>query len=155
MENLERLLKEHPFFSELSAEHIALLVGCAKNAVFKAGQFVFRDGENADSFYVIRQGKIVVETFVPHRGSIAIQTREAGEVLGWSWLVPPYRWHFDARAVELTRTIVLDGKCLRDKFDGDHDLGYELMKRFSLLIAQRLEATRLQLMDIYGSPSSK
>jgi CRP-like cAMP-binding protein len=155
MEDLERLLKEHPFFADLSAEHIALLVGCAKNAVFRAGQLVFRDGENADSFYVIRQGKIVVETFVPHRGPIAIQTREAGEVLGWSWLVPPYRWHFDARAVELTRALVLDGKCLRDKFDGDHDLGYELMKRFSLLIAQRLEATRLQLMDIYGSPPSK
>ena len=155
MENLEKILKEHPFFAELSDEHIALLVGCAKNVVFKAGEFLFREGEDADSFYIIRHGKVVVETFVPQKGPISIQTRDAGEVLGWSWLVPPYRWHFDARAFELTRALLLDGKCLRDKLDKDHDLGYELMRRFSLLIAQRLEATRLQLMDIYGNPSGK
>lgn len=155
MENLEKILKEHPFFAELSDEHIALLVGCAKNVVFKAGEFLFREGEDADSFYIIRHGKVVVETFVPQKGPISIQTRDTGEVLGWSWLVPPYRWHFDARAFELTRALLLDGKCLRDKLDKDHDLGYELMRRFSLLIAQRLEATRLQLMDIYGNPSGK
>jgi CRP-like cAMP-binding protein len=155
MENLERLLKEHPFFADLNDEQIALLVGCAKNAVFKAGEFVFRDGEDADSFFIIRHGKVVIETFVPNKGPIAIQTREAGEVLGWSWLVPPYRWRFDARALELTRAVALDGKCLRDKLDEDHDLGYELLKRFSVLITQRLEATRLQLMDIYGNPASK
>jgi CRP-like cAMP-binding protein len=119
--------------------------------VFRAGEFVFREGDNADSFYFIRQGKLVIETYVPQKGPIAIQTREAGEVAGWSWMVPPYKWRFDARAVELTRAIALDGKCLRDKFEKDHDLGYELMKRFSVLIAQRLEATRLQLLDIYGS----
>jgi len=155
MENLEKLLKEHPFFAGMKDEHVALLVGCAKNAVYKAGQFVFREGDDADSFFILRHGKVVVETFVPNRGPIAIQTREAGEVLGWSWLVLPYRWRFDARAVELTRAVVLDGKCLRDRLDKDHDLGYELMKRFSVLIAQRLEATRLQLMDIYGNPSGE
>jgi CRP-like cAMP-binding protein len=153
METLEKLLKEHPFFGGMKDEHLALLVGCAKNAVYKAGQFVFREGEDADSFFILRHGKIVVETFVPNKGPIAIQTREAGEVLGWSWLVLPYRWRFDARAVELTRAVVLDGKCLRDRLDEDHDLGYELMKRFSVLIAQRLEATRLQLMDLYGNPA--
>ena len=155
MENLERILKEHPFFADFNDEHIALLVGCAKNVVFKAGEFLFREGEAANVFYIIRHGKVVVETFVPQKGPISIQTREAGEVLGWSWLVPPYHWHFDARAFELTRTIALDGKCLRDKLEQDHDLGYEIMKRFSLLIAQRLEATRLQLMDIYGDPAGK
>ncbi len=155
MQNLERILKEHPFFAELKDEHIALLVGCAKNSVFRAGEFVFREGEDADSFFIIRHGKVMIETFVPQKGPVTIQTREAGEVLGWSWMVPPYRWRFDARAFELTRAIVLDGKCLRDKLDTDHDLGYELMRRFSLLIAQRLEATRLQLMDLYGNPSDE
>jgi CRP-like cAMP-binding protein len=67
--------------------------------------------------------------------------------------MPPHKWHFDARAMEITRAIALDGKCLRDKCKEDHDLGYELMKKFSVLIAQRLEATRLQLMDIYGANS--
>jgi CRP-like cAMP-binding protein len=70
-------------------------------------------------------------------------------------MVPPYRWHFDARAVEVTRAIALDGKCLREKCQEDHDLGYEIMKRFALIIAERLEATRLQLMDIYGNGTHK
>ena len=84
-----------------------------------------------------------------------IRSREAGEILGWSWLVPPYRWHFDARAVELTRAIALDGKCLREKCEEDHDLGYEVMRRFVVIIAQRLEETRLQLLDVYGNSANK
>ena len=151
MEDLERILKDHPFIADLNPAQISLLVGCASNVVFQAGEFIFHKGDDADLFYFIRQGKVVIETYVPQKGPIAIQTREAGEVTGWSWMVPPYKWHFDARAVELTRAIALDGKCLRDKCEQDHDLGYELMKRFSMLIAQRLEATRLQLLDIYGS----
>ncbi|MBN2227601.1 MAG: cyclic nucleotide-binding domain-containing protein, partial [candidate division Zixibacteria bacterium] len=129
---------------------LELLVGCASNVVFKAGEFIIREGEDADKFYVIRHGKVLIETHMPQKGTIIIRSREAGEILGWSWMVPPYRWHFDARAVELTRAIALDGKCLRGKCEDDHDLGYEIMKRFALIIAERLEATRLQLMDIYG-----
>lgn len=155
MENLERILAEHPFLAGFGEEHIKLLVGCASNVAFKAGEYVFREGDPADSFYFIRHGKVVIETYVPQQGAISIQTREAGEVMGWSWMVPPYHWHFDARAVELTRAIKMDGKCLRGKCEDDHDLGYEMMKRFSLLIAQRLEATRLQLMDIYGNQGGK
>jgi CRP-like cAMP-binding protein len=153
MENLKKILTEHPFFAGLSDEQTELLAGCAKNVVFKTGEFLFREGEQADVFYIIRHGMAVVETFVPQKGTISIQSKAAGEVLGWSWLVPPYRSRFDARAAELTRTLALDGKCLRDKLEDDHDLGYELMKRFSLLIAQRLEATHLQLMDVYGNPA--
>jgi CRP/FNR family cyclic AMP-dependent transcriptional regulator len=155
METLEGILSEHPFLKGFSKEHIKLLVGCASNAVFQAGEYVFREGDQADSFYFIRHGKTVIETYVPQKGAISIQTREAGEVMGWSWLIPPYLWHFDARAVELTRAIKMDGKCLRAKCEKDHDLGYAIMKRFSLLIAQRLEATRLQLMDIYGNNAGK
>jgi len=153
METLERVLTEHPFLEGLETRHIKLLVGCASNVVFKPGEYLFREGEQANSFYFIRHGKVVIETFAPQKGPITIQSREAGEVTGWSWLVPPYLWHFDARAFELTRAIALDGKCLREKCEEDHDLGYELMKRFSLMIAQRLEATRLQLMDVYGPQS--
>ncbi len=155
MENLERVLSEHPFLSGMASKHIKLLVGCASNVVFKAGEFVFREGEPADTFYFIRHGKVLIETYAPHKGPIVIRSREEGEILGWSWLVPPYRWHFDARAVELTRAIALDGKCLREKCETDHDLGYEVMKRFALIIAERLEATRLQLMDIYGNSEHK
>jgi CRP-like cAMP-binding protein len=151
MESLERILRDHPFFKDLNSAQLTLLTGCASNVVFRAGQFLFREGDDADSFYIIREGKVMIETHVPQKGTIAIQTREAGEVTGWSWMIPPFKWHFDARAVELTRAIALDGKCLRGKCEEDHDLGYELMKRFSVQIAQRLEATRMQLMDVYGS----
>ena len=80
-----------------------------------------------------------------------IDTVEEGDVLGWSWLIPPYHWHFDARAIDLTRAIALDGKCLRTKCEEDHNLGYELLKRFSHIIEQRLQATRIRLLDVYGN----
>jgi len=155
MRDLEQTLKEHPFLKDLDAEYIKLLVGCASNVVFKPGEFLIREGENADAFYFIRHGRVLIETHVPQKGTIIIRSREAGEILGWSWLVPPYRWHFDARAVDLTRAIALDGKCLREKCENDHDLGYEVMRRFVVVIAERLEATRLQLLDVYGNSANK
>lgn len=155
MRDLEQTLTEHPFLEDLDKEHIKTLVGCASNVVFKAGEFIFREGEEANSFYFIRHGRVLVETHVPQKGPMIHRSREAGEILGWSWLVPPYRWHFDARAVEVTRAIALDGKCLREKCELDHNLGYEVMKRFVLVITQRLEATRLQLLDVYGNADKK
>lgn len=151
MENLHRILSEHPFLEGLNEQHLELLVGCASNIAFKEGELICREGQAADNFYFIRHGRVQIETHAPQQGPLIINTREAGEVFGWSWMVPPYRWHFDARASELTRAIAMDGKCLRGKCEEDHDLGYEIMKRFSFIIAERLEATRLQLMDIYGN----
>ncbi len=149
METLQRYLAEHPFLKDLSAEQITLLAGCASNVRFDTNEFIFREGQEADKFYIIRHGKILLEVFRPNQGALAIQTIDEGEILGWSWLVPPYHWHFDARALGLTRAIVLDGKCLRSKCEEDHDLGYELLKRFSSIIMERLQATRIQLLDIY------
>ena len=98
---------------------------------------------------------MALETSAPQRGSAIIQTLGEGEVLGWSWLVAPYRWRFDARVVEAVRAIALDGKCLRGRSEEDHDLGYELMKRFAQVMEQRLQAARLQLLDVYGSGPAK
>ncbi|MCI0486872.1 MAG: cyclic nucleotide-binding domain-containing protein [Blastocatellia bacterium] len=151
MDTLESILAEHPFFNGLEARYQQLAVGCASNVRFEAGQYILRYGEEANNFYLIRHGKVALEVFAPNRGAVQIQTLEAGEILGWSWLIPPYRWRFDARAIELTRAIALDAKCLRAKCEEDHDLGYELLKRFAYIIGQRLEATRLQVMDIYGT----
>ncbi len=151
MRTLEPYLAEHPFLKGLDHRFLEILVGCASNVRFDAGQFVFREGSEANNFYIIRHGKVSVEVFAAGRGSITIQTIGEGDILGWSWLIPPYNWRFDAKAIELTRAIALDGKCLREKCERDHDLGYELLKRFSHIIAQRLEATRLQLLDIYGA----
>ncbi|MFQ6617083.1 MAG: cyclic nucleotide-binding domain-containing protein [Fidelibacterota bacterium] len=150
MKVFEKILSELPFFKGLEPRYIQLIAGCASNVRFNPGQFLFREGEEANQFYIIRHGKVAVEIFVPDRGAITIQTVEEGEILGWSWLVPPHNWRFDARAVELTRAIALDGKCLRTKCEEDHGLGYELLKRIVRIIAQRLKATRLQLLDVYG-----
>ncbi len=150
METLEPILAEHPFLKGLEPRYIELIVGCASNVRFNPGQFLFHEGEEANHFYVIRQGKVSLEVFAPDRGAVSVQTLGEGDVLGWSWLIPPYHWHFDARAVELTRAIALDGKCLRTKCEEDHDLGYELLKRFAHIIMERLKATTMQLLDLYG-----
>ncbi|MBI5217124.1 MAG: cyclic nucleotide-binding domain-containing protein [Ignavibacteriae bacterium] len=151
MENLENIVSEHPFLKGLDPQYIQLVSGCASNVRFEAGQYLFREDEEANWFYIIRQGKVAVEAYAAERGAVIIDTVEEGDVLGWSWLIPPYNWHFDARAIELTRAIALDGKCLRNKCEHDHNLGYELLKRFAHIIEQRLEATRIRLLDLYGN----
>jgi CRP-like cAMP-binding protein len=151
METLERILAEHSFFEGLETEYLKLLVGCASNVRFQAGAYLFREGEEASHFYLIRQGRVAVEIYAPQRPPIVVQTLEGGDILGWSWLIPPYHWRFDARVVEPSRAIALDGKCLRSKCEENHDLGYVLLKRFAHIVDQRLEATRMQLLDVYAA----
>ena len=153
MESLERIISEHSFFHGLERSYIQLVAGCAMDVRFEPDQYVFREGEDADSFYIIRQGRVALEINAAQRGSLIIDTIREGDVLGWSWLVPPYQARFDARALELTRAIALDGKCLRTKCENDPHLGYELLKRFVQIMGDRLQATRLQLLDLYGSPN--
>jgi CRP/FNR family cyclic AMP-dependent transcriptional regulator len=150
MQTLEPILAEHPFFKGLKPEYLQLVTGCASNVRFDTGTYIFREGEDASQFYLIRQGKVALEIFAAQHGPITIETIEAGEVVGWSWLFPPYRWHFSGRVFEPTRAIVLDGKCLRAKSEEDHDLGYELMKRVAQIMMERLQATRIRLLDIYS-----
>ncbi|MBI2264633.1 MAG: cyclic nucleotide-binding domain-containing protein [Armatimonadetes bacterium] len=149
MHTLEPILTEHPFLKGLNHAYIQLITGCARNVRFEPGQFLFREGEEANEFYIIRHGRVVMEIFTPERTAIPIQTVEEGEIIGWSWLIPPYHWHFDAQAVDMVRAIALDGKCLRNKCEEDHDMGYELLKRFAHIMEQRLQAARLQLLDVY------
>jgi CRP-like cAMP-binding protein len=151
IENFERILGSHPFFVDLAPQHLATVVGCTANVTFEAGEFLLREGAPADRFYVLRHGKIAVESFVPGRGAVTIETLEAADVLGWSWLFPPYKAHFDARAITFVRALSLDGACLRGKCDADAALGYDLTKRFAQVQMQRLEATRMQLLDLYGN----
>ncbi|MFO0792905.1 MAG: cyclic nucleotide-binding domain-containing protein [Candidatus Brocadiaceae bacterium] len=150
MHILESYLAEHPFLKGLEPHHIKTIADCASDIQFDAGQSILHEGDEANNFYVIRHGKIAIKLFSAERGSLTIQTIGAGEVLGWSWLIPPYRWRFDAQAIEITRAVALDARCLRNKCEQDHDLGYELLKRFSSIVAHRLEATCLQLLDFYG-----
>jgi CRP-like cAMP-binding protein len=153
MQTLEPILAEQPLFRGLTAEDLQLLAGCASNVRFEADQMISREGEPANQFFLIREGKVALEAFIPERGSVIIQTVGAGEVLGWSWLIPPYRWRFDARAVERTRAIALNGQCLRAKCEENPRLGYELLKRVAGVFVERLLSARLQLLDVYGKGS--
>ncbi|NBC65054.1 MAG: cyclic nucleotide-binding domain-containing protein [Bacteroidetes bacterium] len=153
MENLEKILSEHPFFRDLDEDSLNLIVGCASNVRFEKDDMIIREGDKANKFYIIREGSVALEIQGPGKGKITIDTLSDGEILGWSWLFPPYHWRFDGRAQDRVRAIGLDGKCLREKCEENHDLGYELLKRFSQIIDQRLQATRLQLLDIYGIPT--
>ncbi len=150
MEGLDRILREHAFFAAFSPEHIQLLAGCARNHRFTAGQYLFHEGDPADEFFLIRQGKVALEISAPGKEPIVFETLTDGEVAGASWLVAPYRWMFDARATTLTRAIGLDAKCLRGKCDTDHNLGYEMMKSVLSILVKRLDHTRLQIIDVYG-----
>jgi len=150
METLERIIAAHPFFTDLDPAFTSLMVGCASNVKFKRGDYIFREGDPANTFYLIREGKVSVEIQAPQHEPMIVASLQEGEILGWSWLLPPYQWKHHARAVGDVRAIALDGKCLRTKCEENHDLGYEVLKRFARIIEQRLEATRLQLIDVYA-----
>jgi len=150
MEGLERIVREHPFFADMEEGFCKLVCGCAKNVRFEVGEYILREGEPANEFYLIREGRAALEINAPGRTGITFQTVGPGEVVGVSWLVPPYRWTYDARAVERVRAISLDAECLRGKCDDDPALGYDMMTRFVPILVQRLQATRLQLLDVYG-----
>ncbi|HEX2414355.1 MAG TPA: cyclic nucleotide-binding domain-containing protein [Thermoleophilaceae bacterium] len=150
MRTIDELLAETPALRGLRTEQLELIAGCAKNRVFAPGEHLMREGEPAADFFVIREGDVALETFVPQRGALTIETLHDGDLVGWSWLVPPYRTMFDARAQARTRTVSFDGLCLRAKCEADHELGYELLSRFTAVIVERLQATRIRLLDLYG-----
>jgi CRP-like cAMP-binding protein len=150
MDTLESVLREVPLFRGLGERELGLLAGCGSNVRFADGDVLVREGERADTFFVIRHGGVALETYAPARGAVTIETLDAGEVVGWSWLFPPYRWHFDVRALAPVRATVFDGACLRGKCDADPKLGYDLMSRFAQVLIERLQSTRLRLLDVYG-----
>lgn len=155
IEGLDRLLREHPFFEGIDPAVRQTISGCAANERFNGGDYIFREGGKADKFYLIRYGSVAVEIHVPGRELLTVETLQEGDILGWSWLTPPYKWRASARAVQLVRAISLDAACLREKYEHNHTLGYELFRRFVPVIARRLEAGRLQLLDIYAKSKDR
>lgn len=149
MRGLDAILKEHAFFKNLDQKTIALIAGCGKNEAYQPGEMIAHEGESADHFYIIREGNVAIQLHTPNKGGITVQTVGPDDIVGWSWLFPPYKWCFDIKAIEKTKLIALDGKCLRDKCENDHDLGFQLMKKFSEIMVGRLLATRMQLLDVY------
>jgi CRP-like cAMP-binding protein len=150
MRSLEQLLEESTVFAGLDPARRSLIAGCGRNVVFAAGDHLFRQGEPADTFWLLRRGRVALLVHVPGRGDLTVETIEAGDVVGWSWLFPPYTWQYDARAVDDVHAIAFDGQCLRGKCDEDHALGYDLMRRFGSVMVDRLQHTRMRLIDVYG-----
>ena len=149
IEPLHTLLREHPFFSGLEEPDIEFIAGCGRNVVFEPGEYLFHQGEDADKMFIVRHGRVALEIVAPGREPVVLDSPEAGDVIGFSWLFPPYRWQFDGRALEPVRAVALDGVCLRGKCEEDKRLGYELMKRVASIVLRRLQSARLRLVDMY------
>ena len=155
MRTIDQLIADSPTFDGLSSEQLEFIAGCAWNDRVEAGTYLLREGEPAERFYLIRNGLAALEIDMPGRGPLVIQTLEDGEIVGWSWLFAPYRWAMDCRAVKACSVVAFDGACLRGKCEADHELGYQLITRFTANIIDRLQSTRLQLLDVYGrAPAS-
>ena len=152
-QTIEHVIGRHGFFEGLDHEYLALIAGCASNVVFQDGAFLFRESDPAETFYLVREGAIALEMAAGGR-VLTVQTVGPGEMAGFSWLIGPHRWQFDGRAVGRVHAVELDGTCLRAKCDADPRLGYELMQRFARLAARRLQAARLQILDVYGHASA-
>lgn len=151
MKTMDQIIREHPFFKDFAEPDLLFISSCGQNKVFKKDEIVAKEGASADEFYLIREGKIAVCANLPNRRYKIIQTLNPGEIFGWSWLFPPYQWMFEGRAMEQVHVVALNGKCLRKKLEQQPALGYQVMKRFSQLMIARLNATRLQLLDLYGN----
>jgi len=148
-QELSELINSHPFLEGLDPAFLSTLVDCAGNVRIEAGQLVLREGESADRFYLITEGVVALEYFAPGRGAVIFQRLGGGDVLGVSWLVPPYRWAFDAMVEEQMQAIAFDARCLRAKCDENPSLGYQILNRFLPKLVERLQATRLENIDAY------
>lgn len=147
------LLRGEPALRALAPAHRETIAGCARNRVAAGGEELMREGDPADAFSIVRDGAVAIVTHVPGRGEVTLETLHAGDLLGWSWLVPPYHNAFGARALGLTRLLTLDAACLRRKCEDDPSLGYDLLKLLAGVFTERLRDARLRLLDLYGAPA--
>jgi CRP-like cAMP-binding protein len=155
VQTIDVLLKGSPAFAGLEDPMLEVIAGCASNVQFGEGEVLFREGDAADTFYLVRHGNVALEMFSPAHGPKLIETVGPGELVGWSWLFAPYRWQFDARALTGVRVTAFDGACLRGKADGDPTLGYALMQCFARVMIERLQWMRLRLLDVYGNGGAR
>jgi CRP/FNR family cyclic AMP-dependent transcriptional regulator len=152
-ESLAELIGRHPVLEGLSPADVAQVAGCSHNLVAEVGEVLFWEGDPATTLYLVRRGQISLEVHAPGREPLLIETVSEGSVVGWSWLFPPYRWTLSGRVSAPLGAVAIDGSCLRGKAEADHELGYVLMRRFAAIMLQRLLATRLRLLDLYGDGS--
>ena len=149
-QDIEKILKGHPFFKDLDAGQISAVADCASEIQYEAGKNIFKEGQPSEQFHLIRSGEVALEIFVPGKGPVVIQTVGENSILGWSWLIPPYKKQYDARVSKLVRALLFDGKRIRALCEQDPKLGYALLMKFGKIMSDRLWAARIQILDIYG-----
>jgi CRP-like cAMP-binding protein len=150
MRSIFDLLGEQPLFADLPEPDRGLIAGCGHNVHVAAGEPIVRHGAPADHFYLLRSGRAQLEIHQPGRGALVAETLQTGSIVGVSWLFPPYRYTFDAVAVEPCDLIAIDAACLRAKCDTDTRLGYLLMRRFAAVLVDRIEHLQIRLLDVYA-----
>ncbi len=150
MHTIRDLITEQPLLADLPVGDLDLIAGCGHNVHFRPGRYLFREGEPADAFFLVRSGRVAIEVAPSAGPPLVVSTAGPGSLVGWSWLFPPYCWHLDARAVDDVSAVAIDGACLRAKCESDNGLGYRLMQRFAQLAVDHLQAARFQLLDLYG-----
>jgi CRP/FNR family cyclic AMP-dependent transcriptional regulator len=149
-QTLEQAVAAHPFLMGINEHHVRLLADSAMRTSINAGNVIFQEGETANRFYLIESGKVVLESPGEANELVTIDVIGAGDLLGWSWLFPPFEWHFSARAVEPTNAIFFYGTVLREYCDADPSLGFELFKRMGEVMVKRLQSTRTRLLKAEG-----
>ncbi len=143
-------LAAHPFLHGISADHLGALAEAARDVSFPARHRLFEDGGNATRFWLIQSGHVSLDLHVPGEGPVAIETIGMGELLGWSWLFPPYKWAFGAVAATAVEAFEFDAPLVRQLCATDPELGYELNQRITTVLAKRLQATRIRLIARSG-----
>ncbi|MCU0227803.1 MAG: cyclic nucleotide-binding domain-containing protein [Bryobacterales bacterium] len=149
IQDLEHILEDHPFVQGMHYPHVRTLLGCCSNQRYSPGDYLFRGGQESHEFFLLREGTVSLELYVPQHGGLRVETRGGGDLLGWSWLIKPYRWHFDAKAITDVATLMIDARCLRQKCEEDHSFGYDILKRFAALMVHDVRAMSLQLIDMH------
>lgn len=150
MKKMIDILSEHAFFRDLPKDDLDFISGCAKNVVFKENQVIANRGSPANEFYLIQEGQVAITLNISGQKTFILNTLGAHDILGWSWLIPPYEWTFSAHAMQTTRAIEINGACLRNKCDHDTRLGYELLRRLVGVLVSRVDAAHLHILDVYG-----
>ena len=152
MQSKHDYLAAHSFFAGLNEEFLQLLSDFATEKRFGKGEVLFQQGKTADKFYLVREGKVSVQVPALVGPVLELQVLGENQILGWSWLIPPYRWNFMARALEDSVVLEFDGAAILARCEQDPVFGYALFKRFTALMSARLEAARQKMMDQWNPP---
>ena len=146
------VLAAQPFLRGMPAAQLSELAGLCEHVTVPAGQRLFEEGARADRFWIIDAGQVTLDANVPGQGRVTIEMLGRGDVIGVSWMQPPFQWRFGALATQPAQAFAFDARAVRAACDADPALGYELIRRFSAVLVQRLQATRARLIDARAYP---